>query len=240
MSDKVGMAFCSIALVAGLTVACSKKSDDTINSSQDLNAAAPDPAQGLVISQIYGGGGTSTGLWNRGYVELFNRTKAPISLSGLTIHYAGPISDFGVAATLPDAMVPAGGYYLVGFLAGQSGFDVRVDTNGLPVGILPVNGKLALVRAAKDDSGDAMAQKMGCGGADAGTCVGNARALDIVGYGVTTDHEGAETAGPPSMTTALFRKDGGCVDTGDNKLDFDIAKPAPRSSATAPHVCEGN
>lgn len=192
--------------------------------------------QGLVISQIYGGGGT-TATWNRGYVELFNTTAAPIALNGLALHYAGPISEFGLAATLPDATVPAGGYYLVGFLATQSGLDVKPDANGLPVNVLPVNGKLALVRAVVDNTGDAAAQKMGCGSADAGTCVGNARVLDVVGYGITTDHEGPNTASPPSMTTAIFRKNAGCTDTGDNQADFEVAAPAPRTAATPRHLC---
>jgi hypothetical protein len=217
----------------------------TPSKSTEATAAASESAlnddtsgTGLVISQVYGGGGTSTGLWNRGYVELFNRTKSPIPLKGLSLHYAGPISDLGLAARLPaDAEVKPGGYFLVGFLAGQSGFDLRADSNGLPVGVLPVNGKLAIVRMVADD-GDAATQRMGCGSADAGTCTTQARVIDLVGYGITTDHEGAETASPPGMKVALFRKGAGCTDTGDNKADFETGQPQPRSAASPAHVCE--
>jgi hypothetical protein len=237
MSERV----CAALLVLSAVAACTPKKDDTAGSSAAVSDQTVDPTagNGLVISQIYGGGGLSTSLWNRGYVELFNRTSAPISLKNVALHYAGPISEFGLAASMPsDAIVPPGGYYLVGFLGGQAGLDLQCDTNGLPVGVLPVNGKLALVRAIIEESGDAAAQKMGCGSMDAGTCVGNARVIDVVGYGVTTDHEGPSTASSPSTRTALFRKDAGCTDTGDNKADFDVAAPAPRTSRTAPHVCE--
>ncbi|MFO0737149.1 MAG: lamin tail domain-containing protein [Labilithrix sp.] len=235
----MGVAVLGGALIAGLAMACtpSKSTEAASSSNEALNDNVTAGA-GLVISQIYGGGGTSTGVWNRGYVELFNRTKSPISLKGVSLHYSGPISDLGLAARLPaDAVIPAGGYYLVGFLAGQSGFDLRPDTNGLPVGVLPVNGKLAIVRMVQDD-GDAATQKMGCGSADSGTCNGQARLIDLVGYGVTTDKEGAETAAPPGMKKALLRKDAGCTDTGDNRADFEVGEPKPRSASTPVHVCE--
>lgn len=240
MSDKVGVVLVGAALVAGLMIACtpSKSSETTTSSNEALNESTA--GAGLVISQIYGGGGTSTGLWNRGYVELFNRTKSPISLRGVSLHYSGPMSDLGLAARLPaDAVVPAGGYYLVGFLSGQSGFDLRPDATGLPVGVLPVNGKLAIVRTVEESSGDAAAQKMGCGSADSGSCGGQARLIDLVGYGIASDHEGAETAAPSGMRIALFRKDGGCLDTGDNRADFELGQPTPRSAATPAHVCQG-
>lgn len=242
MSDKVGR--CGVAVLLGAVAiaaasqACSPKQKEEASTGNEsaLNSAAD---TGIVISQIYGGGGTKGAPLNRAYVELFNRTKAPISLKGLSLHYAGPISEFGLATHLPEnATIPAGGYYLVGFVAGQSGLDVRPDFGAsLAIGILPVNGKVALVKAVIEDSRDAQAQKMGCGSADAGTCVGNARVLDVVGYGVTTDHEGPTTANPPSFKTALFRKSNGCTDTGNNTSDFETGEPKPRTAASPVAVC---
>ena len=229
---------CLAAALVAMTTACTPTKSDAVASTGAADTTN-NAGQGLVISQVYGGGAT-TATWNRGYVELFNKTSTAIPLKGLSLHYAGPISEFGLAASLPDAAIVApGGYYLIGFLASQSGLDVKPDTNGLPVNVLPVNGKLALVRAVDDSAGDGSAanQKMGCGSADAGTCVGNARVLDVVGYGITTDHEGPQTASPPSQTTAIFRKNAGCTDTGDNNADFEVAAPAPRTAATARHVC---
>ncbi|MBX3230585.1 MAG: lamin tail domain-containing protein [Labilithrix sp.] len=231
------------ALVAAATQACTPKSKDEAGptrSESALGETTSTVGSGLVISQIYGGAGTRGAPMNRAYVELFNRTREPIPLQGLSIHYAGPISEFGLAGHLPqDAVIPPGGYYLVGFIAGQAGLDVRPDAAGLSVSILPVNGKVALVKTLVEDSGDAQAQKMGCGSADAGTCVGNARVLDVVGYGVTTDHEGPTTADPPTFKTALYRKGDGCIDTGSNNDDFEVGEPKPRTAASPVHVCEG-
>jgi len=244
MSDNVGRCGVAVLLgavaIAAATQACSPKQKEEAATGNEsaLNESASD--SGLVISQIFGGGGAKGAPLNRAYVELFNRSKAPISLNGLSIHYAGPISEFGLATHLPpSATIPPGGYYLVGFVAGQSGLDVRPDVGAsLGIGILPVNGKVALVKALIEDTRDAQAQKMGCGSTDAGTCVGNSRVLDVVGYGVTTDHEGPTTANPPTFKTALFRKGAGCTDTGNNTADFEVGEPKPRTAATPASVCE--
>ena len=43
---------------------------------------------GLVISQIYGGGGNSGAPYTFDYVELYNNSSSPISLNGDSIQYA--------------------------------------------------------------------------------------------------------------------------------------------------------
>lgn len=246
MSDNVGR--CGVAVLLGAMIiaaaaqACTPKQKEETSASANESALGETAASGsgLVISQIFGGGGTKGAPLNRAYIELYNRTKAPIPLKGLSLHYAGPISEFGLATYLPDnAVIPPGGYFLVGFVAGQSGLDVRPDFGGLAISILPVNGKVAIVKTLVENSGDAQAQKMGCGSTDAGTCIGNARVLDVVGYGVTTDHEGPTTAGSPTFKTALFRKGAGCTDTGNNTNDFEVAEPKPRTAASPVTVCEG-
>ena len=51
-------------------------------------AAALLPAQSVVISQIYGGGGNSGATWRNDFVELFNRGAAPVSVDGWSVQYA--------------------------------------------------------------------------------------------------------------------------------------------------------
>jgi hypothetical protein len=199
--------------------------------------------RGLVISQVYGGGGQSDAVYNRDFVELFNRTSSPIKLAGLSIHYAATAGDFAYGGTLPDdAVVPPGGYYLVGFAAGSAGRDLRTDGAGLPyVNILPVNGKIALVRDVEVDpknAPDAAAQQLGCGRTEA-RC-NDPRIIDMVGYGAATDHEGNDGPAPaPGVATAIRRKGGGCVDTGSSANDFETAPPEPRTLASPRRVCEG-
>jgi hypothetical protein len=197
--------------------------------------------RGLVISQVYGGGGQSDAVYNRDYVELFNRTRSPIKLAGLSIHYAATAGDFVYGGGLPDdAVVPPGGYYLVGFAAGVAGKDLRTDGAGLPVvNILPVNGKIALVRDADVDpmnAPDAAAQQLGCGRTEA-RCNNEPRIVDMVGYGAATDHEGSGPAPAPGVATAIVRKGGGCIDTGNSANDFETAPPAPRTLSSPRHPC---
>lgn len=201
---------------------------------QGSSEQAVTSATGLVISQVYGGTGGSGALFNRDYVELFNRSSQPASLAGLQLHYAGSSGDFVLAASLPDATVPPGGHYLVGFAAGERGQDLRVDAAGLPaVNLLPAHGKVALARNVAGD--DAGAQALGCG---ASRCK-SGRVVDLVGYGVATDHEGAGPASAPAMDTAIVRKDAGCMDTGENAADFEVAAPAPRTSRSPVQPCPG-
>src|SRR5688500_17266930 len=49
------------------------------------------PAQAastIVISQVYGGGGNSGATLKNDFVELFNRSNAPVSVEGWTIQHA--------------------------------------------------------------------------------------------------------------------------------------------------------
>jgi hypothetical protein len=42
---------------------------------------------GLVISQVYGGGGNGGAIYTHDYVELYNRGSAPVTTSGLSVQY---------------------------------------------------------------------------------------------------------------------------------------------------------
>ncbi len=242
-----GFGLATVALLlAGLASveACTPRSTSTesapLSTQEQLSTSnvSANAGEGLVISQLYGGAGQSGALFNRDFVEIFNRSQKAASLKGLSVHYAGSASDFVLAGRLPDsAVIPPGGYYVVGFAGGQSGADLRVDGAGLFVNILPQNGKVALVRDVIEDSGDAAAQLLGCGGSDAGACIKNARIVDLLGYGVSSDHEGSTAAPTPSLTKALLRKGAGCIDSSSNAVDFELGTPAPRTAESARHVC---
>lgn len=229
----------AVGLIAS-AVACSKKTPKEEVGSQAAYVSSA--GQGLVISQIYGGAGDPRALYNRDYVELFNRSNAPIALAGLSIHFAGSIGELVNGGKLPaNAVVPPGGYYLVGFGAGEIGADLRVDAAGNPaVNILPANGKVALVRDVPvndPNTADAAIQLLGCGSVDAGRCSPNERVVDLVGYGVASDHEGNAPSAAPSVAKALLRKGGGCVDTRSSSEDFELGPPTPRTSEARPAPC---
>src|SRR5690606_10209631 len=62
-------------LMAGLLVLCG------------LGAAGDAQAE-VVISQVYGAGGNSGAVYDRDYVELFNRGGSPVPLAGKSVQYA--------------------------------------------------------------------------------------------------------------------------------------------------------
>jgi hypothetical protein len=240
------------SLCAAFTVGCNKRAaQDEPPPTSATEGLTSTKGNGLVISQVYGGTGAETAAFNRDYVELFNKTSEPIPLKGLAIHFAASVGDFVPIATLPDtAVVPPGGYYLVGFAAGLWGNDLKVDFGGSATNILPVNGKIALVRVAEVDAetaadagAAAQAQLLRCGSPDAGSCVNgnnpNGRVIDLVGFGASSDFEGDKPAAPAAVAKSVIRRGNGCTDTGNNASDFEAAAPKPRSSKSPTQPCGG-
>src|SRR5437016_1355345 len=89
-------AMCSLLVVSRAT---------SIQQSQNAN---PD----VVISQIYGGGGSSTTAFKNDFVELFNRGATTVSLIGWSLQYATAGSGAWQRVELSGSIAP-GQYYLI-------------------------------------------------------------------------------------------------------------------------------
>jgi predicted extracellular nuclease len=189
-----------------------------------LALAAPVNA-GVVISQIYGGGGNSGATLKSDFIEVFNNGSAPADIGGWSVQYASASGgSWQLTPIPPGTVLPPGRYLLVRQADGNGGtVDVVGDVGGT-IAMSGTNGKVALVSNASALSGAAP--------------VGGAL-MDIVSFGSATPTEGSPM---PSLsnTTAALRNAGGCTDTGNNGSDFSIATPAPRNSATAAIVCSGD
>ncbi|TMR15048.1 lamin tail domain-containing protein [Nonomuraea zeae] len=188
----------------------------------------------VVISQVYGGGGNSGAPLTNDYVELFNRSDAPVSLDGWSVQYTSAAGTGNFAsgkAGLAGTLAP-GQYHLLQLAAGTtpSGALPQPDSTG-SINMSGTAGKVALVRSA-----DGLA----CNGSST-PCSDDQLALlaDLVGYGGANFFEGSPA---PALTnaTGAFRKGGGCADTDDNGADFETAAPAPRNSATTADPCGGD
>jgi len=185
----------------------------------------------LVISQVYGGGGNTGAPYTHDYVELYNPTSSPISLSGLSIQYASATGtgNFGASTTQLTELtgtVPARSYFLVQQAAG-AGNGVALpapdQVDATPIAMSGTDGKVALVTGTSS---------LGCnGGSTACSTEQRSRIVDLVGYGSANYFEGSGAAPRLSNTTAAFRADGGRVDTDDNAADFTAAAPDPRNSS---------
>ena len=177
----------------------------------------------VVISQVYGGGGNSGAPLTHDFVELFNRESTPVNLAGWSVQYASSGGTNWLTAPLTGTIAP-GGYFLVQLAGGANGVALpAADATGT-VNMSGSSGKIALVAGSS---------------ALAGACPTALNIADFVGFGSSaTCFEGSGATSNLSNTTAAHRRRGGCVDSNDNRIDFSIATPAPRNSATATLSCD--
>ena len=187
----------------------------------------------VVISQAYGGGGLSGAPFTHDYVELFNRGTEAVNLNGWSVQYASASgSNWLPAFPLPNFMLQPGQYYLVQF-ASNGAVGAALPTPDFiatvldPEGFIPnlsaTNGKVSLVNISTR--------------LPAQSCPVDASLVDRVGYGTANCFEGAAASPAMSVTTAIFRANGGCADTDNNSADFSLSAPAPRNSSSAVNTC---
>ncbi|GII00299.1 ExeM/NucH family extracellular endonuclease [Planobispora takensis] len=184
----------------------------------------------VVVSQVYGGGGNSGAPFANDFVELFNRSSAPVALDGWSVQYASATGTgpFGSNAVALSGTLAPGQYHLVQLAGGANGAALPApDTTGT-ANMSGSAGKVALVRSAEG---------LACNGGSL-PCTPEQTALiaDLVGYGTANYSEGA-AAPTLSNTTAGLRKAGGCTDTDVNGSDIEAGTPAPRNRATAAAPC---
>jgi uncharacterized protein len=191
-------------------------------------------ASGLVISQVYGGGGNGGAPYTHDYIEIYNGGSAPISLTGLSLQYtsAAGTGNFGASPTLrtelPPVSLAAGQYFLVQEAsAGAVGSPLptpdHVDIDS-PIQMSAANGKVALVTGTGT---------LACNGGSTPCAAAElARIIDLVGYGNANFFEG-DAAAALTSTTAILRTTGN-IDTDNNANDFVTAAPNPRNSGFVP------
>ena len=177
----------------------------------------------LVVSQIYGAGGNNGATYNRDFIELFNRSAEPLSLSGLYLHYHSATgSGSSSVLALPAETLEPGQYYLVTFATGSNGsaldngdLDSRAFSMGAGAGRVSISTRSTSIPAGSAD----------------------ASMVEIVGFGNANVFETA-AAPSPSATTSISRKDAGCLDTDNNSLDFTAGTIAPRRKSSPFASCD--
>ena len=179
-----------------------------------LVAPASASSTGLVISEVYGGGGNSGAPLTNDFIELQNTTGAAIPLTGMSVQYrsaAGTTS----AATALSGTIPANGKFLVAEAAGAtpSGALPTPDTTGT----LAMSGSAGVVYLSSKASA---------------VPANDPSIVDLVGYGSTaTAFEGTAPAPGLTNSTAATRAGAG-TDTDNNAADFTAAAPKPENSST--------
>jgi hypothetical protein len=184
---------------------------------------------GVVISQVYGGGGSATGTFNADYVELHNNTLAAQDISGCKIMYGSSTGNLGTSSgaifTFPSgSVIPSGGYVLVATTAGTGLAPIPVTADyTFTLTLSGTNGKVVFGSSSLLANTTLASQPAGT-------------VFDFVGYGSANESETAPV-GVLSATTAAFRNNNGCDDTDNNLADFTILAPDPKNSATPVVVC---
>lgn len=198
-------------------------------SSQHTTNAS---VSGMVISAVYGGGGTSgSPTFNRDYIELFNAGSTPISIAGWSVQYSSSgTANWLKFDLLTDApSLSAGQYYLIIVgTAGAAGASLPITPDadaGSAFEISASNGSVALV-----SNTDTLTP---------GTS--DPDIVDLVGFGTGTIESEGTAAPALNNTTAALRLATGCTDTNINAADFSLVSPAPipRTRATPLNPCGG-
>jgi predicted extracellular nuclease len=199
---------------------------------QPAQAVSPD----IVISQVYGGGGNSGGIYTNDFVELFNRGATTVSLAGWSIQYASATGtgNFGSATNLITPLsgsLAPGQYLLIQEAAGATviaPLPTPDVTDSTPINMSGTGGKVALVMSTTG---------LGCnGGSTPCTSAQLALIKDLVGWDGANFYE---TAVAPATTnaTAVLRLVNGCTETDNNALDFTAGTPNPRNTASPLNAC---
>ena len=195
----------------------------------------------FVLSQVYGGGGGSTGTYLNDYVEIKNITASVQSLNGLSLYYGAATGNFASSAAnafaLPNVSLNPGQFYLVQLgTAGTMGLPLPVtpDATTANINMAAGSGKIALTTA-----GLAINE---CGAA-ASPCSPTQLSfiVDWVAYGAAGNGTAGNGEGGTSVNNGVaitstqggVRKINGCQDTNDNNADFDVVTaPVPRNTMT--------
>jgi len=196
--------------------------------------AAPALAANQVrISQVYGGGGSTSTLaaYNQDYVEIYNNGLTPVDISNWAIEYGSATGAWGSSAG-NQFVFPQGTtiqpcqYMYVAFgtpSTGGANLPVPPDFTGT-LTISATSGKVALFNALNNN--------LFCGTELPGTLV------DKVSFGSGNCPEGTN-AGTLSNAEAAVRNNAGADDTDDNSADFTVtANPVPRNSSSFNPACQ--
>ncbi len=200
----------------------------TANAEWEYDVVAKAPVVttgGVMMSQIYGGGGNSGAEYKNDFIELYNSSDEDIDLTGWTVWYASATGAFKVqgsesydtAFTLTSGVIKAKSFFLIQAAAGSGGTkDLPTPDATTGLGLGATGFKVALTNDNVLPTGP-----------DA------ANVVDFVGAAANASlYEGTGPAPAPSNTTAVIRAT--LVDTNDNAADFTVVAPAPRNSAYIP------
>ncbi len=204
------------------------------------NALLAQVANHVVISEVYGGGGNSGATLKNDFVELYNPTNSPVTMTNWSIQYqaSGSTGQFGsgtTTRTIFSGTISPRGYFLIQMAQGSGGTTPLPTPDAVgTIAIAATAGKIALVQDSLQI-----------------TNATDPTVVDFVGFGTGTNkYEGTGPAPAPSNTTSIERKAsatstattmgaggseeraGNGWDSNNNASDFFTRAPEPQNSAS--------
>lgn len=184
-------------------------------------------ANQLRISQVYSGGGASSGspTYTKDYVEIFNSGVTPVNIGDWVLEYGSAAGNWGSAATnyftFPTGTVIQPCSYMLVALGsvGTVGGTITPtpDFTSTNMSMSATAGKVGLFNALNAN--------VACGAEAAGTLV------DKVAWGTANCAENTAVAQPTSSAWGMVRNSAGITDTDNNVNDFTLVQnPVPRNS----------
>jgi 5'-nucleotidase len=205
---------------AGLAVATAGLAGLAGTAPASANTAGP----GLVVNEVYGGGGNTGATLKNDFVEIRNTTSHTISLGGLSLQYRSAAATGATGSSnvdpLPSVDLPAGDTYLVQEAAGTGGTqDLPTPDHSGSIAVAATAGQMFLA-----DTASAI---------DPGTGdISNAHVLDFVGWGTAaTSFETAK--GAVTTNTTSVARDSAGTDTNSNAADLTAGAPTPTACGAA-------
>jgi len=180
-----------------------------------LAAPAQAASSGVVLNEVYGGGGNSGATYKNDFIELTSRAAAATSVDGWSVQYisAGATSSWQVTSL--TGSVGAGGEYLIGEAAGTGG------TTDLPA--TQATGSISMSATAGTVALVANSTALTC--KTAADCAADPDIVDLIGYGTAVIDEGSADAPAASNTTSDQRTS--APDSDQNGTDFVTGAPTP-------------
>jgi predicted extracellular nuclease len=205
--------------VAASTLAVAAAAAFTVSLAVAVSPASAAPSTGVVVNEVYGGGGNTGAPFTNDFIELKNLGSAAVDLTGWTVQYHSSSATGSWQVTTLTTSIAAGDTYLVGEGGGASnGVALPSPQASGTIAMAATSGTVALVHATT---------ALTCGL----DCPGAADVVDLVGYGTAAIHEGAAAAPAASNATSVARAGG--PDTDDNGADFTAGDPTPTPSANS-------
>lgn len=186
-----------------------------------LTATANPGGTGLVISEVYGGGGNGSATYTHDFIELYNPTDSAISVAGWSVQYRSAAGTTAQVTPLTGS-IPAGSHYLV-----QENSNAAV---GAPLPTPDASGNIAMSAS----NGVVLLVSNETPFTTTGNLAGvTANGLvDMVGFGTTpTSFETANTGVALSATTSATRTVTAVQpDSDHNATDFSEGAPTPENA----------